>query len=161
MYLSPLSHNIVTIIPDGCRLPYLKTNFELNVRWFGEIGGNNNENIMWIGYMEFYIGLSYYYAVWNSPTTASGNRNVGDTTHAINFWRDHATTPEVMNLSMSTGFDLSTSSNYFTSVICKVYVRNNSGGSITVATNRGINNADNSICELGTSFMKFTMSMVE
>lgn len=127
-------------------------------RWFGEIGGGSNENIMWDAELRVPSNSAYtvYSAKMFKTATEISNRNAGCTTHALNQWRDHYSTPEVMNLSCSFDFGGSFNSVSDDNVTVHIVVRNRSGSNITVATNRTIGDLDGDHYERGCSFLKVT-----
>ena len=130
----------------------------IEYRWFGEIGPYDNENVMWD--VNMYIGTPSWYragpysARSTKSSTEIGNRNAGCTMHAINYWRDHNSTPEVVNLSCS--FEVADFDSSDTIVAVYPVIRNNSGGTLTVATNRTIGNSDQSGYELGSTQLNVT-----
>ena len=71
----------------------------LDLSFFGEVVCNNNENVMFSIDMAITNSGNYWITTLSSSAPNPGNRTKGITTHNINFWRDHYSTGETINIT--------------------------------------------------------------
>jgi hypothetical protein len=116
--------------------------------WFGEINNASNENTM------LDITVTYNGSTVTRPHTFSGigSRGYGITTMAINYWREHGSTPEVASVAGTVTLTGLTSR----TLTVKLRYLNTYSGSTTIYTNRTVADTNVKQCERGITTLACT-----